>query len=234
MSADGSKLYAINQSPDAAEQATGTVNSYLDGIYVSHSGSIAGPWSKIADSHEARQLRLGPQAVGRRQGLRPRDPGLVQPVPPRRPDRTPNHVYAGLEEVYETRNGGSSWNTVGPYWNFYFSCWAPDAVYPPNGAENPARRRPTPTSTRSRSAARATTQFVVVGNDGGIYRRPLNGSANGNGNATDWTEPERRHDRRAAVLRGRHRQDQPASTRRRRATSTRRARRTRRPSGLPC
>ena len=40
-----------------------------------------------------------------------------------------NHVYAGLEEVYETTNGGSSWSTVGPYWNFYFACWAPDSVY---------------------------------------------------------------------------------------------------------
>src|SRR5262249_61999324 len=28
--------------------------------------------------------------------------------------------------------------------------------------------------------------FVVVGNDGGVYERPLNGNVNGNGNATDW------------------------------------------------
>jgi hypothetical protein len=27
----------------------------------------------------------------------------------------------------------------------------------------------------------------VVGNDGGVYKRPLSGSTNGNGNATDWT-----------------------------------------------
>jgi hypothetical protein len=26
-----------------------------------------------------------------------------------------NHVYAGLEEVYETKDGGTSWTTVGPY-----------------------------------------------------------------------------------------------------------------------
>ena len=29
--------------------------------------------------------------------------------------------------------------------------------------------------------------FVVVGNDGGVYQRPLNGHVNANGNATDWT-----------------------------------------------
>ena len=28
---------------------------------------------------------------------------------------------------------------------------------------------------------------MVVGNDGGVYSRPLNGQVNGNGNATDWT-----------------------------------------------
>src|SRR5262249_17429953 len=28
--------------------------------------------------------------------------------------------------------------------------------------------------------------FVVVGDDGGVYERPLNGNLNGNGNATDW------------------------------------------------
>ncbi len=36
------------------------------------------------------------------------------------------HVYAGLEEVYETKDGGSTWSTVGPYWNFTFPCWSID------------------------------------------------------------------------------------------------------------
>ncbi len=35
----------------------------------------------------------------------------------------PKHVYAGLEEVYETKDAGASWTTPGPYWNFYFGCW---------------------------------------------------------------------------------------------------------------
>ena len=38
----------------------------------------------------------------------------------------PNHVYAGLEEVYETKDGGATWTTVGPYWNFAFPCWSID------------------------------------------------------------------------------------------------------------
>ena len=39
-----------------------------------------------------------------------------------------DHVYAGLEEVYETHNGGSSWTTPGPYWNFSFPCWRADRL----------------------------------------------------------------------------------------------------------
>ena len=124
-SADGTKLYVDQPVAAAAEQAGGTVNSYLDGIYVSNNGSLAGPWTKIADSHKLGQLRLGAQAGDRRQGLQPGRPGLVQPVPRGRPGERRTTSYAGLEEVYETTNGGSSWTTVGPYWNFYFPCWAP-------------------------------------------------------------------------------------------------------------
>ncbi len=38
------------------------------------------------------------------------------------------------------------------------------------------------------SAARVRARFLVVGNDGGVYQRPLNGHVNANGNATDWTD----------------------------------------------
>src|SRR5207245_265187 len=98
----------------------------------------------------------------------------------------PDHVYLGLEEVYETQNGGSNWNAIAPYWNFNFSCWTPTILYPPNGSG----ACPQTAHTDQHSVAIGGTgqnAFVVVGNDGGIYRRPLNGQVNGNGNATDWT-----------------------------------------------
>src|SRR5205085_1623847 len=38
----------------------------------------------------------------------------------------PNHLYAGLEEVYESHDAGATWQTVGPYWNFSFACWSID------------------------------------------------------------------------------------------------------------
>ncbi|MEP6638950.1 MAG: glycosyl hydrolase, partial [Chloroflexota bacterium] len=184
-SGDGTKLYVMNQSPALLNKPVGTVNSYLDGIYVSNSGSIAGPWTKIADSHK---LANSGSALKQSIGGKGYGPGIqswynqflvVDPA-------NPNHVVAGLEEVYESTNGGSSWNAVGPYWNFYFPCWAPDSLYLPNGTPN---RCPQSTHPDQHSAAVGTYNgqtYLFVGNDGGIYRRPLHGAVNGNGNATDW------------------------------------------------
>ena len=94
---------------------------------------------------------------------------------------------SGLEEVYESQNGGSNWNTIAPYWNFYFACWTPDILYPPNGSG----ACPQTAHTDQHSIAvggSGATRFLVVGNDGGVYQRPLNGHVNANGNATDWTD----------------------------------------------
>lgn len=182
---DGSKLYVMNESTTLYNKLSGTVNSYLDGIYVSNNGSIAGPWSKVADSQK---LANSGSALKQSVGGKGYGPGIqswynqfliVDPA-------DANHVYAGLEEVYETKNGGSSWSTVGPYWNFYFPCWAPDSVYPPNGTPN---RCPQTTHPDQHSAAVGTyegTTYIYVGNDGGVYRRPVDGQVNRNGNATDW------------------------------------------------
>ncbi len=98
---DSSKLYAINQSPSLLNKPTGTVNSYLDGIYVSGNGSITGPWNKIATSQKLAGLGLRAEAVGLRQGLRTRHPGLVQPVPhrgPRQPQPRLRRPRGGLRD----------------------------------------------------------------------------------------------------------------------------------------
>jgi hypothetical protein len=182
--ADGSKLYVMNQSPALLNKLTGNVTSYLDGIYVSNNGSIDGPWSQIADT---RKLSNSGSALKQAVGGKGYGPGIqswynqfliVDPS-------DPSHVYAGLEEVYETKNGGSSWSTVGPYWNFYFACWTPDSLYPPNGSVG----CPQTTHPDQHSVAIGETggqAYVYVGNDGGVYRRPLDGTTNRNGNATDW------------------------------------------------
>ena len=176
---DASKLYAINQSPTLLNKASGTVNSYLDGIYVSHNGSITGPWNKIATStklaNSGSALKQSVSGKGYGPGVQAWYNQFLQVDP-----KNPNHVYAGLEEVYETSNSGSTWTTPGPYWNFYFPCW---------NISDAKNTCPDTTHSDQHAAAIGTvngTPTFFAGNDGGIYSRPVNGKANADGHATDW------------------------------------------------
>ncbi len=181
--ADGSKLYVMNQSPKRINNLS--LDTVLDGVFVSKSGRLGGPWTRIASPGS---LATSSSALSKWYGIGYR-PGVqawynqLLMVDPGDPD----HVIAGLEEVYETRDGGAHWTTIGPYWNFYFGCWRQDSVYPPNGAPN---RCPQTTHADQHAAAVGTsggTTWLFIGNDGGIYKRPLNGGRlNRNGNATDW------------------------------------------------
>jgi hypothetical protein len=82
----------------------------------------------------------------------------------------------GLEEVYESTDGGANWKTVGPYWNFYFPCW---------NISDSGNTCPDTTHSDQHSVA-VGGGYVYVGNDGGVYRRPVNGTTNRDGHATDW------------------------------------------------
>ena len=109
---------------------------------------------------EPRQRRLRARRPAQR--LSPGRPGLVQPVPRRRSRRTPTTSILGLEEVFESTDGGGEVD-------------APSARTGTSGMPcstgrtgwTAARRRRIPTSTRSPSAA----DTVYVGNDGGVYSR---------------------------------------------------------------
>jgi hypothetical protein len=183
-SSDGKKLYVINQSPKRLNKP-GFQNTLLDGVYESDSG-LPGPWNKIASSDKLGATSTG-SALANKQG-KGYSPGIqswynqsiaVDPA-------NGNHVIVGLEEVYETRNGGSNWTTVDPYWNFYFRCWAPDALYPPNGGPN---RCPLAPHTDQHSVTIGKVGGVptlFIGNDGGVYSHPLSGHINTNGNGDDW------------------------------------------------
>ena len=153
-SADGSKLYAIVQSP---AMLTAGDESVLQGIFVA-SGSpanVTGPWTKIGD--EATLAASGSAlGVGSGYGVGVQawynQDLAVDPS-------NPNHVYAGLEEVFETTNGGSSWVTASPYWNYAFACDATNTC--PN------------TTHPDQHAMMITNGKIVIGNDGGVYSRPL-------------------------------------------------------------
>ena len=73
------------------------------------------------------------------------------------------HVYVGLEEIYETSDGGKNWTTIGPYWNFPFPCWSAD----------PTRNTcPNTTHPDQHAAWVAADGTAYFGNDGGMYSRP--------------------------------------------------------------
>ncbi|MER6030999.1 hypothetical protein [Streptomyces sp. NPDC001851] len=35
----------------------------------------------------------------------------------------PHHLYLGLEEMVESRDGGSTWKAIGRYWTFGMPCF---------------------------------------------------------------------------------------------------------------
>jgi sugar lactone lactonase YvrE len=185
-SADGSKLYAIVQSPSML--AAGK-ESVLQGIFVSSGSpaSLTGPWTKIGD--EAKLAASGsalPVGSGYGVGVQAWynqdlavDPG------------NPNHVYAGLEEVFETTDGGSTWVTASPYWNYTLACETTTA-----GCPN--------TTHPDQHAMMITNGKIVIGNDGGVYTRPLSDTQQ----YGDWTDLNatlrswQYYDARAGELRG--------------------------------
>ncbi|MEU6280975.1 glycosyl hydrolase [Streptomyces sp. NPDC047028] len=174
-SADGSRYYAIDESP---EQLNTNPDSGLEGIFVSQSGSPTGPWTKIADY---KGLAADNSALTE-PGYMPGVQAWYNQFLAVDPDNA-EHVYAGLEEVYETKDGGGTWSTVGPYWNFGFSCWSIDPAKQ-TGDCNPTTHSDQHGVAIGRYHGKS---YVYVGNDGGAYKRPVDGSQDAQGHATDWT-----------------------------------------------
>jgi hypothetical protein len=171
-SADGSKFYAINQDPTKITSAQST----LGGVYESD-GTPFGPWKLLADSPKLEADGSAETGSTYNPGVQAWYNQFLQVDP-----NDPNHVYLGLEEVYESHDAGATWNTVGPYWNFTFPCWSID----------PTKQSGTCSQT-THSDQHAVAigsvggkSFVVVGNDGGVYKRPVAGALDSGGHASDW------------------------------------------------
>jgi len=174
-SADGSRYYAIDQSP---AMTSSNPDSGLEGIFVSKSGSPTGPWTRIASYGQLRDSGSALTGAGYQPGIQAWYDQFLT-VDPKNPD----HVYAGLEEVFETKDGGTSWSVPGPYWNFGFACWSIDPSK--QSGDCPATTHADQHSVAVGSNGGAP--YLIVGDDGGVFKRPLNGSANADGHATDWT-----------------------------------------------
>jgi hypothetical protein len=169
-SKDGSRLYAMVQQPSKINDS-----SSLAGIYVSKTGSPSGPWNQIGNTQQLHNSGSALDRKGYGVGVQAWYNQFLT-VDPANAD----HVWAGLEEVFETTDAGSHWSAVAPYWNFGFSCWNLDDT------KNSCPMAP---HSDQHSVAVGTVNgkpVVFVGNDGGVYRRPVNGTNNANGNGTDW------------------------------------------------
>jgi hypothetical protein len=167
-SADGTQLYA---TVEGIVRYTNTANTTLSGVYNSSNG-VMGPWNKIADSQK---LAGSGSALKLYQGYRPGVQAWYNQVIAVDPADA-LHVYVGLEEIFETRNGGVSWQATGPYWNFEFPCWS----------ISDATNTCSPTTHADQHSIAFGNGYVYVGNDGGVYRRGVNGPVDASGHATDW------------------------------------------------
>src|SRR6266568_5798572 len=168
-STDGSRLYALVES---MTHYTNSFQTALAGVFVSPTGKVTGPWNKIASSGE-----LGDQSSGLHSATfyHPGIQAWYNQFLAVDPD-DPEHVFVGLEEVYETQDGGTHWSAIGPYWNFAFSCWS--VVDSQNTCP--------PTTHPDQHSIAIADGRLYVGNDGGVYTRPLRGTVDANRNATDW------------------------------------------------
>ena len=150
------------ESPALLNSGHQSGNSVLKAVYVSNNGSVEGPWNTIADyrklGNSGSALKTNNAGKGYGPGVQAWYNNFIEVDP-----SDPDHVYLGLEEVYESTNGGSTWTTPGPYWNFGFSCW--------NILES---KNTCPETTHSDQHSIAIADGVVyVGNDGGVKARPL-------------------------------------------------------------
>ena len=179
-SADGSSLVAViqNTSTFVKPNASGSI---LAGVYESNTGA-GGPWNQIASPGK---LSTSGSAQAR-SAMRGYKPGVqawynqfvaVDPA-------DANHIYVGLEEVYETTNGGSSWSTLGPYWNLTLQCFS---YTPFEGTCNHQQTHPDQHAVVLDTASGRNTLFV--GNDGGVWSKSMTDHTQGN-----WTNLNRNID----------------------------------------
>ena len=148
---DGSRLYAIVQSPSDLLAGAATV---LQGVFVSASGNPAGPYTKIADSTS---LGASGSALGDLAGYNVGIQAWYNQALAVDPSN-PMHIYVSLEEVFESGNGGKSFTTASPYWNYGLAC----------GTSCPRTTHPD-----QHALATTAAHQVVIANDGGVYSRPM-------------------------------------------------------------
>jgi hypothetical protein len=149
----GTALYALIESPhnlSAPDVLQGFSN--LQGIYVSPSGDPKGRWIRIATPRKLAMSGSALPPIGAFPGIQTWYDQVLMVDP-----NDERHLYAGIEEVFETTDGGRTWKTIGPYWNFTAPC-SPNCP---------------PTTHPDQHAMTILGDTFYAGGDGGVWRRSL-------------------------------------------------------------
>lgn len=157
-SSDGQSLFAVVQSASMFNQSkTDFGGTELQGIYQAPGGDATSSWVKVAEWRNLENgtgSALGNTSLGYHPGVQAWYNQFIAVDP-----TNAQHVFLGLEEVYESYDGGATWKATGPYWNFGLPCSA-------NGLDSCP-----PTTHSDQHAIAFGGKTVTVGNDGGVYTR---------------------------------------------------------------
>ena len=175
-SKDGSQLYAIDEDPTLLTASGQGVATVLGGIYSAKGGDPNGPWNQIATASKLMNSGSAEKISTMGRGYQPGIQAWYNQFLAVDP-KDPLHLYAGLEEVYQTRDGGNTWTTVGPYWNLTLPCFSYTTF---EGSCNHDQTHP------DQHAAFIAGDRLYVGNDGGMWSRAL-----GDDTAGNWTSLNR-------------------------------------------
>ncbi len=154
-------VYAVVQ--DCVLMNTPGTPTVLNGVYRSAAGA-AGPWELVADSNEfsadensaLSAAKIGP---GFQPGIQAWYNQYVEIDP-----TDADHVVVGLEEIYDTDDGGTNWDTIGRYWNFCISDLPPNCNLDPD--EHPTTH---PDQHVAAFGVVGGDPKLFVGNDGGMW-----------------------------------------------------------------
>ena len=150
-SSDGTRLYAVVASWRSYVEERPTK---LYGVFVSHKGTVRGPWTKIAGARTLKNSEGSLSAINGAFSPPGRLAYFNQAIAVDPTDR--DHLYVGLEELYETTDAGQTWVAAGTQFCFIGSL---DFCS---------------TTTKGIHHALAFGDGVVyAGSNGGVYRRRL-------------------------------------------------------------
>ncbi|HEY7283299.1 MAG TPA: hypothetical protein VID47_17090 [Actinomycetota bacterium] len=174
-------LYAVVQS---ANKLNANLPGVLDGVYKSTNGPT-GPWTEVESADQMLHNQTSALTDEHTGPSGPYRPGIqswynnyvtIDPT-------DPNDVIVGLEEVWNSTDGGASWAVIGRYWDFCpGSNPAPVQAWCNQGATGLY-----PTTHPDQHAAAFGVSggkpVLYVGNDGGVWVQEGPGFSNDN-----WTD----------------------------------------------